>query len=237
MFAYHTPLRARRRVLLALVPLLTIPLLFGPIEDASAGTPRTPIWVGSPVDGNWPGSDDCSGAKYPSASCSLPFAHHTYYWGNAYRGDWGYDQRGVSAGEDVFLYAAPQDSRLGSSIRAKVERVVNSCSGSVYGGKTVVIGLYNSSTRSGTVAYAHVAPTSAMTAGAYISRWGTKIGDANSYRKSSCWEGVHVHIELLSDTNYACYNKGWRPGQTMYKTNFIGYVGGSFATAPRRSCP
>lgn len=236
MSTHCRPLRARLTELLAFLPLLTVPLLFGLVADASAGTPRTPIWVGSPVVGNWPGNDGCGGARYPSASCSLPFAHHTYYWGNKYRGDWGYDQRGVSAGEDVYLYAAPRDSRLGRSIKAKVERVVNSCR-SGYGGKTVMIGLYKGGTRSGTVAYAHVDPTSAMRAGAYISRWGTKIGDAGNYRRSSCWDGAHVHIELLSDTNYACYNKGWRPGQRMYKTNFIGYVGGSFARAPRRPCP
>ncbi|MGY2084872.1 hypothetical protein [Blastococcus sp. SYSU DS0539] len=159
-----------------------------------------------------------------------------------YRGDWGADFGQVWAGQEVKLYAAPQQS--GRSIGAKVEKVLLSCAiraGETYeqarqrGGHTVVIGLYEGGTRIGWVAYAHVNPR--VSQGAWVSRWGTTVGTVGSYHSNSCWTGVHLHIELTNETNYSCYNRGWRPGQQMYRTNFIGFLGGAYAYAPRQACP
>ena len=205
---------------------------------AHAGSPRTPVWVGAALDGTWPGADGCVGARYPSASCSLPTAHHTFaYGGERYPGDFGFDQQSVAAGAGVTLYAAPQNSKLNNRIRAVVQDVQLACRSrnAADGGYTVTVAIYNGSTKIGTIAYVHVDPR--VSRGQTIKRWGTVIGTVGSYRSNGCWGGVHLHMELMSMTNYACFNKGWKPGQRMRKTNFVGYLGGSFASAPRRACP
>jgi len=211
---------------------------------ADAGVPRTPVWIGSPVVSTWPNSVGCSGAYYPSASCSLPYAHHTFTWGNPYRGDVGWDQQNIASGAAVYVYAAPQDSRLGGQITARVERVGLACSvrsGESYesarrrGGHHVKVGIYHGSTRVGTVTYVHI--NAAVSNGQTISRWGGYVGTVGTYTSNSCWTGRHLHVELYNDSNYACYNKSWKQGQQMYRTNFIGYLGGSFASSPRQGCP
>jgi hypothetical protein len=42
---------------------------------------------------------------------------------------------------------------------------------------------------------------------------------------------------MFSAQSYACYNQGWKPGQGMYPTNFVGFVGGAYASGPRQACP
>ncbi|SEP29515.1 M23 family metallopeptidase [Trujillonella endophytica] len=210
---------------------------------ADAAPARTAVWVGSPIEGTWPTSDGCSGsgARYPSDDCSLPTAHHTYQWGMPYTGDWGIDI-GASAGQAVTLYAAPQQG--GRSIGAKVERVTLACSarsGESYeqtrrrGGNTVVVGLYEGGTRIGWVTYAHVDPY--VSQGQSINRWNTTIGTVGRYSANSCWTGPHLHVEMTNETNYSCYNRGWRPGQQMYRSNFIGFLGGAYASGTRQACP
>lgn len=206
--------------------------------SADAGPPRTPVWVGSGLDGTWPGADGCAGARYPSASCSLPAAHHTFAWGGErYKGDFAFDQQSVTAGVGVTLYAAPQNSNLNNQIRAVVQDVQLACRSrnAADGGYAVTVAIYHGATKIGTIAYVHVDPR--VTRGQTINRWRTVIGTVGSYRRGGCWNGVHLHMELMSMTNYACFNKGWKPGQRMRKTNFVGYLGGSFASAPRSACP
>jgi hypothetical protein len=208
---------------------------------AAAG--RTPVWIGSPIVATWPNAAGCSGVRYPSADCSLPFAHHTFHYGNPYRGDFGIDQQNVSTPE-IVLYAAPRDPNLGSQIRAKVDGIGLACAvraGETYeatrrrGGNYLKIGIYHGTTRVGTVTYVHVNP--AVSVGQWVNRWGSHIANVGSYTSNSCWTGRHLHLELYNDVNYACYNRSWRPGQQMYRSNFVGYLGGSFVSGAQQGCP
>ena len=89
----------------------------------------------------------------------------------------------------------------------------------------------------GSATYAHVEPT--VSEGAWINRWETQIGTVGGgYRTASgCWGGPHVHFQMYSEHNYACYNKDWHPSQWMGVHEFVGFVGGSYASGPRQACP
>lgn len=211
---------------------------------ASLGSPaRSVVWVGSPVNGTWALWDGaCPGATYPSGACSWPTVHHTYRNGMAHAGDWGADLGVREAGQDVLLYAAPNETSR--TITAKVETVVLACgalSGETYeqtrarGGNAVVVGLYEGSTRIGWVTYTHVDP--AVSAGHWISRWGTRVGTVGAYTANGCWTGVHLHVEMTNEANYSCFNRGWGSGQAMSRTNFIEFLGGAYRSAPRQPCP
>lgn len=230
-----------RAVTLLTVVALMVLSAFVTAAPASAAPARSAVWVGSPLAGTWPDASGCAGAVYPSANCSLPFAHHTYTNGMPYRGDWGSDI-GASAGQAVRLYAAPNESWR--NITARVDNVALACgprSGETYeqtrrrGGHVVVVGLYEGGTRVGWVTYTHVNPT--VSKGQGISRWGTTVGTVGSYISNGCWTGVHLHLEMTNESNYSCYNRGWRPGQWMNPGNFIGFLGGAYAAGPRQACP
>jgi hypothetical protein len=236
-----------RSILQFLVPfvmVLTLVAGFLTVNPAPAEAGGPAVWVGSPVNGRWPTADGCSGSggQYPSATCSLPRAHHTFFFGMPYRGDWGVDLQGVSAGNSVRLYAAPRSSS--TAVRAKVETVRNACAArsgessaqtAARGGKVVVVGIYANGSRVGWVSYAHVQPS--VSSGQWINRWGTQIGTVGRYTSNSCWRGVHLHFEMTNQSDYSCYNRGWRPGQAISRTNFMGFVGGRYATSPRTACP
>ena len=202
--------------------------------QASAATDPA-VWVGSPMNATWPNTDGCSGSGYmfPSATCSLPAVHHWLAY--APLGDWAADLQHVAVGQPVVLYAAPQNTSL--SVTAKVAAVGPACGSGViaYGGYRVTVNLYTGSTYIGSVTYAHINPK--VSQGQVISRWGTTLGTVGSYTSNSCWGGVHVHVQLYSAHNYACYNRGWHPGQQMYAKNFIGFIGGNYASGPRQACP
>jgi hypothetical protein len=186
---------------------------------APAGAATIAVWVGSPVNGHWPTNTD-----------SLPANHHIVYGG-----DWSVDLQGVGAGQSVYLYAAPQNGY--SSVSAKVEIVRPACASGnpADGGYRVTVGMYNGGTKVGTATYAHIQPR--VAAGQWVSRWGAVLGTVGSYRWNSCWKGVHVHHEMYSQQNYACYNKGYTPGYPIRRTNFLGFIGGSYAFAPEASLP
>lgn len=222
--------------------VLTIGLSTFTASPAGAAPARSSVWVGSPINGKWALWDGyCPGAVYPSANCSWPTVHHTYYNGMPYRGDWGTDL-GVGAGQAVQLYAAPNETWR--TITAKVEKVNLACaarSGETYqqtfnrGGHSVVVGLYEGATRIGWVTYTHV--NANVSAGQWINRWGTQVGTVGQYASNSCWTGVHLHIEMTNESNYSCFNRGWGSGSAISKTNFIGFLGGAYRTAPRQACP
>lgn len=207
---------------------------------ASASTPDPAVWVGSPVNGNWPNTAGCAGATYPSASCSLPTVHHIVYsssfnWGTGID-DWAADDQGVSPGERVMLYAAPVHT--GYTVSAHIDTVGPACaSGAIRdGGYRVTVGIYAGSTKIGTVTYAHINP--AVSQGQWVSRWGTRIGTVGSYNYTACWQGSHVHIEMSSRHNYSCFSNIFvkHPGARLSETNFQGYLGGNYASGPRHAC-
>lgn len=110
--------------------------LFSVEAAAAASTPTPEVWFGAPSSSTWPDKSGCSGATYPSAKCSWPTVHHTYFYGDAYRGDWGIDIGAMSVGEQVKLYAAPQNTKYNASTTARVLRVVPACSASYQGEST-----------------------------------------------------------------------------------------------------
>lgn len=223
----------------ALLCALTV---VGLAVSAQARAADPAVWIGSPIDGRWTDSRYCSGAKYPSGSCSLPSVHHTAYLGTK---AWATDLQ-VSSGSGVYLYAAPKTTSLNSRIGAKVESVAPSCSTGVVsqGGYRVIVGIYlDKKRRIGQMAYTHINPVSGLS-GKWVNRWGTKLGTVGSYSgtNTGCWTGVHLHIEMASTSGYACFNKGWKassiPSQSsaMKRSNFIGFIGGAYA-GPRKACP
>jgi hypothetical protein len=181
------------------------------------------VWIGAPAAGHWPSASGCVAGRVWSG-CSLPSGHWT-----PVRGDWAVDLR-IPGNQSVYLYAAPQNTSL--SISARIESVTATCAG-----QTVKVALYNGATKVGWVSYTHI--RAAVTAGRWVSRWGTKLGTVGTgyAPNSSCWTGPHVHLEMYSQHAYACYNKGWRPGQAFKSTNFLGFIGGNYASGPRRACP
>ncbi len=201
------------------------------------------VWIGSPFDGQWASSDGCP-APFPSYACSEPAYHSVDYYpfdGTPRAQSWATDIGGspVVAGTPVYLYAAPQVT--GVAITTKVDEVGAACApGHGSAGQVVVIGIYTGATKIGTVAYAHV--VAAVTQGQTIDRWGTQIGTVGGgYTTSTCWKGLHLHLEMGSTNNYSCYNGGlhfgspW--GDPIYKTNFVGFIGGNRTSTSRQQCP
>ncbi len=250
--------------LVGLLVLLASQLVVG-VQSASAND-LPAIWIGSPVNGHWPTNEYHSGTwdcylstTYPSDKCSLPYAHHSFSYGDPYVGDWAADLQGVTTSTPVKVFAAPQNTAL--TITAKVVNVTYACAARsgetsaqrlARGGRAVVVGFYNGSTKIGTAKYVHINPVSGITTGATISRWNKTIGypflkssTVNSY---GCWYGIHVHFEMTSWLHYACYNKGYYPRptslsdlthspSTIHESNFVGFIGGNYASAPRKMCP
>lgn len=230
--------RVSRRLQFVAVAAMLLGFVFSP--PASAHHARAEIWVGSPIEGRWDDYAYCPGT-YPSVWCGSPVSHHTFFNGMPYRGDWGVDLQ-VGAGQQVYLYAAPQAS--GYNVRAKVEVRALACgarSGETWdqtrrrGGELVVVGLYANGVRSGWVAYLHINPV--VSQGQWIDRWGTHLGTVGSYTSNTCWDGAHLHLEITNDTHYSCYNRGYRPSHYMWRTNFVGLVGGARVSGVRQGCP
>jgi hypothetical protein len=135
----------------------------------------------------------------------------------------------------VTLYVAPQDPA--TPITTRIEDVGPACRSGALGdgGSKVVVGIWSGGTKLGAVAFAHLNVT--VHTGDVVDRWGTQLGTVGSYTPNVCWSGVHLHTEMVSQHNYSCFNKGWHPGQPTEPTNFVGFVGGSYATGPRSACP
>lgn len=202
----------------------------------------TRIWVGAPFHGQWvPIDSDCAGASFPS-SCSRPSVHHWLTSAAAPYGDWAVDL-GAGAGTPAVLYAAPQVASM--PVTATVDRIAPACSsGNVAdGGWAVTVAFSSNGTRIGSATFAHIQPAAGLTAGQTINRWGTTLGTVGSYRyylpsgsRNGCWQGAHLHFQLYSAHNYACYNRGWVDKQWMNASNFLGFTGGNVASGPRQPC-
>jgi murein DD-endopeptidase MepM/ murein hydrolase activator NlpD len=133
------------------------------------------------------------------------------------------------------VYAAPQNSAL--PVKAIVDRVAPACSSGAPadGGYAVTVGFYTSGTRVGSATYAHINPT--VSVGMTISRRGTKVGTVGSYRYNTCWQGPHLHFQLYSEHNYACYSRTWQPRNWVNPSNFLGFTGGNVASGPVEPAP
>lgn len=206
------------------------------VPSAVAASPE--VWIGSPVRGNWPTKDECAGAQYPSRNCSWPTVHHTYRWGKIRTGDWGVDLK-AAAGSEVRLYAAPQDDSR--EVYARIDNVVLACSSGKEedGGHSVVVGIYEDGQYRrmvGQVSFTHIVPAPGIRAGAVVPRWNHVLGNIGSYRRGGCWNGAHLHLEMVSSSGFACFNKGYTENHRIDRTNFIGFIGGNVAGKPRQRC-
>ena len=250
--------------LFGLLVLLVSQLIIG-VQSASASD-LPAVWVGSPVNGHWAtneyhnGTWDCYlSTKYPSDNCSLPYAHHSFAYGDPYPGDWAVDLQGVTTSTPVKVFAAPQNTAL--TITAKVVNVTAACAARsgetpaqqlARGGRAVVVAFFSGTTEIGTAKYVHINPVSGITKGAMIPRWNKIIG--YPFQKSStvnsygCWTAIHVHFEMTSMVRFACYNKGYYPRPTsstdlthspsaISESNFVGFIGGDYANATGKMCP
>lgn len=199
--------------------------------------------IGAPVDGRWASTDGCP-APFPSHTCSQPRSHSVDYSaldGTPAARSWAVDLGGpsVAAGAGVYLYLKPYGN--GVSVTTRVELVSPACApGTGKAGRVVVIGIYHGSRKVGTVAYAHVKAT--VTEGQTIAPWGTQIGTVGGdYLPSSCWDHLHLHIEMGNTNNYPCFDGGLHSaspwGDTVRRADFIGWVGGRRASGPRQACP
>jgi alpha-tubulin suppressor-like RCC1 family protein len=151
----------------------------------------------------------------------------------------------VPAGTPLYLYIAPQLSS--TPVTTKVDKVGAACavkSGNHPAGQVVVIGVYSGTTKIGTVAYAHVVPDASLPSpGQPINRWGSLIGTVGGGYAipNGCWTGVHLHIEMGNMHNYSCFNGGFHAGKpwgdAIYRTNFVGFLGGQRTTSSRQPCP
>lgn len=155
----------------------------------------------------------------------------------------------AQAGTPVHVYAAPKHA---ASVTASVLRVAPTCaSGNIsHGGHVVFIGIFHEGVRVGDIAYAHVNPdfnrdgvTNAtdLNYRGSIGRWGGYIGTVGKYTRNSCWDvansaGHHVHLELANVKNYSCY-RSLGAGSVINTGEYMGYLGGGFASSANRPCP
>jgi hypothetical protein len=212
-------------------PIAGIPLCGTTTPPPSTDPPA--VWVGMPFNGAWPDTQGCTASTvFPTPYCSLPSVHRSDY-----SGDWAMDIQGVAARTPVVVYAAPKNTALNNSITAQVATVRTACANGViaYGGYEVVVNFYYGSQLIGHATYAHVNPS--VSQGQTISRWGSQIGVVGSYTSNGCWTGVHTHFELYNASHYACYRPGVTPAARLNATNYIGYLGGSYASGPHQACP
>lgn len=199
-------------------------------------TSDTRIWLGSPFRGQWvPLVYDCSAATVFPSTCSRPSVHHWLNSAAAPAGDWAVDL-GAPAGTSVVLYAAPQVASL--QVTAKVDRIAPACSSGrvADGGYAVTVAVYGNGARIGSATYAHVQPAAGLAVGQTVNRWGSVLGTVGTYQRNGCWDGPHTHFQLYSQSNYACYNRGWADQQFMNPSNFLGFTGANVASGPRQKC-
>jgi hypothetical protein len=229
----------RRGISPGLLAAAIAALAVAPHQAVTAPDPA--VWIGSPINGRWTDAVDCVRVDYPTPKCSVPTVHHTPFLG---RNAWAVDLQ-VAEKNSVILFAAPNDTRLNNRIQARILAAGPACaSGRVSdGGSRVVVGVYlDKKVLIGQVAYAHIDLASGIAKDKWMPRWNTKLGTVGSYSRTSCWGGVHHHLEMVSTKGYACFNKGYkastdpRKSTAMKQTNFVGFIGGSYS-GPRKSCP
>jgi hypothetical protein len=217
-----------------------------PSDNLPAPSRDTKVWVGAPFAGAWAGSARSLG--------SLPQNHNPVFGmpGHNWVSDWAMDYYAI-AGTPVKLFAAPKDNRLNDRITARVLDVRPTCAPRAgerlvdqvaRGGYAVFVGIFDGDMRVGTIAYGHVNPAFSTTYRGGLVRWGGDIGTVGRYARNSCWDvgvstGHHVHLELSNESPslLACYRPGVPQNATLAAKEYVGYLGGAFATARKQACP
>jgi hypothetical protein len=215
---------------LALVLTAAIPLTSRPAEAAAAPA----IWVGSPVNGTWGVSG--IGSTTPAGN------HHRLVKASP-QNDWAVDLSRTGAGPAAILYVAPSNAAYNSRVTTRVGQIIdNSACANGGGGDLVTIRILFDGVTVGQVTYAHLNRNPALAVGQNVTRWGTQLGTVANLTGgatggANCWTGPHVHTELRATTNYACWNRGFRTGQGLSRSNFIGFVSGPALAGTARACP
>lgn len=209
--------------------------LLGALTAAPASAYTSPaIWVGSPVKGTWGVKGD--GSTVPAGG------HHRLHKASP-ANDWSVDLSSIPNDDrGVYLYVAPSNSTYNNKVTTKVLQIVDDQACRYGGGGDLVtIGVYYNGTLYGRVTYAHIDRVSTLKVGQTVGRWGTKLGNASNLTPktsggSGCWTGRHVHFEMRAETQYSCWNKGYKTGQGLSRTNFVGFISGPLKTSAR-ACP
>lgn len=196
-----------------------------PPPPPAGGSSSTPVWIGAPYAGYWPGS--------PLPNDARPGTHLPVFGG-----DWAMDYYQV-AGTAVRVYVAPKDGAVGGAITTKVISLGPTCApGHGSAGYNVKVGVYDRGTQVGWVSYAHVQPVAGLANGSSVNRWGGQIGTVGAYSYSQCYQvnnasGQHVHFEAYNQKNYSCY-RSLSNHASIKATEYMGYLGGAFG---RGACP
>jgi hypothetical protein len=228
-------LSTRSRALAAAV--VAVAMLAGLYLVAPARADAAPpaIWVGSPVNGTWGVAGD--GSTTPAGG------HHKLVKASP-ANDWAVDlsRTGTGTGAPVRLYVAPSNSAYNNRVTTRISQIIdNNACRLGGGGDLVTVTIRFDGVVVGQVTYAHLDRTASLGVGQTVSRWGTQLGTVSALSGtatggSNCWTGPHVHTELRATTNYACWNRGYRTGQALSRSNFIGFVTGPVA-GTARPCP
>lgn len=227
------PRRNPMLVLMVLAIVGGVTLLTAPTAQAAA---PPAIWVGSPVNGTWGAGRD--------ASTTPAGAHHKLVSVSP-RNDWAVDLSATGAGPaaPAILYVAPSDSAYNARVTTRVSRIIddNTCR-SGGGGDLVTVAVLFDGTTVGQVTLAHLDRNPSLRVGQAVGRWGTQVGTVANLAGPAtggegCWTGPHAHAELRASTNYACWNRGYATGQSLSRSNFIGFVSGPALASTARPCP
>jgi len=224
----HRPLRR----LLTGAALATLLLgLLGPARADAAAAPA--IWVGSPAQGTWGVAGDVS---------TTPAGGHHLLYRASPTNDWAVDLP-AGPGSTVKLYVAPSNSAYNSRVTTVITQIIdnNACRNGG-GGDLVTVAIRFDGATVGQTTVAHIDRTSTLRVGQAVTRWGTVLGTVANLSGggsggSGCWTGPHVHTELRASTNYACWNRGYRPGSAISRSNFIGFVTGPALGRAPQPCP
>jgi len=203
-------------------------------DRADAAVPA--IWVGSPVNGTWGVAGD--GSTTPAGG------HHKLVKASP-QNDWAVDLSGTGTGTGapVRLYVAPSNSAYNNRVTTRISQIIdNSACRLGGGGDLVTVTIRFDGAVVGQATYAHIDRTASLRVGQTVSRWGTQLGTVSALGGSAtggsnCWTGPHVHAELRASTNYSCWNRGYRTGQALSRSNFIGFVTGPALAGTARPCP
>ncbi|MEH0934028.1 hypothetical protein [Micromonospora psammae] len=160
------------------------------------------------------------------------------YHHRPYGGDWAVDMY-RAPGETVSTRAWPVSQQGAVSYRIADVRLA--CRSGVYadGGYVVTVEFHYGGHYVGWAKYAHLANVQ-VGAGQWVSH-GAVLGYTDRFRYSSCYnvsnnDGVHVHFEAYSNSNYACYIN--RPaGAWVDYWGVIGRIGSGYAYGFGKPCP
>jgi len=180
---------------------LSLVVLSFALPSVSASTAATAT-VGMPFSGKWAYNVNVN-PPYSDLDSSHPSVHAKYY------GDWATD---LYAGEGTPVHL--QVKAAGTVTFGWLSYPNGTC------GQRTVIAVYVNGSQVGSVYYEHLAnavrsgaaPANGMVVG-YVHDWG------------GCNPGPHVHVELKSVSNNACWTDNGHPGTTLGEGDALGVLG------------